>query len=325
MPTMYHGRNGMKVGNMMLGRVVLISFVCGLPYISAGNQSVPCSEARPFVPTNISVACSVFTNCLHGCDLLSNTTVYAVFQGDADISAYRQTSEDVRGVAQSQVYFAASVPWETKLIEKAKDLNPSLVVVSLTNDCSMIRGNPYFWIRQDNLFKLTSRMMFSLSGGERIPMHCLPSPRNVMEEVIAKPPANLVGSRVSRDRGRAGRASLPGFATASEDYEYTIVVLDKTFEYAYKWNAVNVILIDPIHDNPLKLKGKIEEAKKYKVNLIVKCSWQDADALSELNAKVVSINPYNASAFADFTIAVLGEALRHIKDEERRLFDRGLE
>ena len=273
----------MKVGNMMLGRVVLISFVCGLPYISAG---VPCSEVLPFVPTNISVACSVFTNCLHGRDLLSNTTVYAVFQGDADISAYRQTSEDARGVAQSQVYFAAGVPWEAKLIDKAKDLNPSLVVVSLTNDCSMIRGNPYFWIRQDNLFKLTSRLMFSLSGGERIPMHCLPSPRNVME-----------------------------------DYEYTIVVLDKTFEYAYKWNAVNVILIDPIHDNPLKLKGKIEEAKRYKVNLIVKCPWQDADALSELNAKVVSINPYNASAFADFAIIVLDEALRYIKDDDRRLKD----
>jgi len=29
-------------------------------------------------------------------------------------------------------------------------------------------------------------------------------------EVIAKPPAHLVGSRVPRDRGRAGRASLPG-------------------------------------------------------------------------------------------------------------------
>lgn len=34
-------------------------------------------------------------------------------------------------------------------------------------------------------------------------------------EVVAKPLAHLVGSRVPRDRGRAGRASLPGFATAS--------------------------------------------------------------------------------------------------------------
>ena len=34
-------------------------------------------------------------------------------------------------------------------------------------------------------------------------------------EAFAKPPAHLVGSRVPRDRGRAGRASLPGFASAS--------------------------------------------------------------------------------------------------------------
>ena len=33
-------------------------------------------------------------------------------------------------------------------------------------------------------------------------------------EAVAKPSAHLVGSRVPRDRGRAGRASLPGFATA---------------------------------------------------------------------------------------------------------------
>jgi len=284
MPIMFHGKNGMKVGNMMLSRVVLISFVCGLSYISAGDQRVSCSEVLPFVPTNFAVACSVFTNCLHGGDLLSNTKVYAVFQGDADISAYRQTIEDVRAVAQSQVYFAASVPWEAELIEKAKELNPSLVVVPLTNGCSMIKGNPYFWIRQDNLFKLTSKMMFSLSGGERIPMCCLLSPRKVME-----------------------------------DYEYTIVVLDKTFEYAYEWNAVNVILIDPVHDSKLELNGKIEEAKRSNVNLIVKCPWQDAEALSGLNARVVSINPFDASAFADFTITVLDEALKYVKAKERFL------
>ena len=34
-------------------------------------------------------------------------------------------------------------------------------------------------------------------------------------EAGAKPSAHLVGSRVPRDRGRAGRASLPSFATAS--------------------------------------------------------------------------------------------------------------
>ena len=34
-------------------------------------------------------------------------------------------------------------------------------------------------------------------------------------EAAAKPSAHLVGSRVPRDRGRAGRASLPGFAIAS--------------------------------------------------------------------------------------------------------------
>ena len=34
-------------------------------------------------------------------------------------------------------------------------------------------------------------------------------------EALAKPSAQLVGSRVPRDRGRAGRASLPGFASAS--------------------------------------------------------------------------------------------------------------
>ena len=37
--------------------------------------------------------------------------------------------------------------------------------------------------------------------------------------VIEKPPAHLVGSRVPRDCGRAGRASLPGFAISSEGNE----------------------------------------------------------------------------------------------------------
>ena len=38
-------------------------------------------------------------------------------------------------------------------------------------------------------------------------------------EVIEKPPAHLVGSRVPRDRRRAGRASLPGFAISSGESE----------------------------------------------------------------------------------------------------------
>ena len=38
-------------------------------------------------------------------------------------------------------------------------------------------------------------------------------------EAVAKPSAHLVGSRVPRDRGRAGRASLPSFASALIDRE----------------------------------------------------------------------------------------------------------
>jgi len=39
--------------------------------------------------------------------------------------------------------------------------------------------------------------------------------KTIFGEALAKPSAHLVGSRVPRDRRRAGRASLPGFASAS--------------------------------------------------------------------------------------------------------------
>lgn len=42
-------------------------------------------------------------------------------------------------------------------------------------------------------------------------------------EVIIRHPAYLVGSRVPRDCGRAGRASLPGFAISSGESEMATV------------------------------------------------------------------------------------------------------
>ncbi len=92
--------------------------------------------------------------------------VSVLLKAGANPHSFDPSVRDIKMLAACDVYLAAGFPFETRLLERVRELKPSLKIVSLTNGCDLIANDPHLWISVSNRAVMVRNIRSALGGDE---------------------------------------------------------------------------------------------------------------------------------------------------------------
>lgn len=97
----------------------------------------------------------------------AETEVISVVRRGMSAHAFDPSAADVAAFAKAEVYLAAGLPFEERLLPRLKALNPALQVVAVTNGCELIPHDPHLWLSISNRNIIAANMVRELGGAAK--------------------------------------------------------------------------------------------------------------------------------------------------------------